>query len=161
LLEGAGVEAIADVRRFPSSRRHPQFAAEALAGALRGAGIDYEWLGEELGGRRRPRRDSPNDAWRVGAFRAYADHMETDEFARGLERLERIAGERRVAFMCAEADWRRCHRRLIADALAARSWSVVHIARDGRLSRHELPGFASVGGGRIAYASQPQLPRRS
>jgi uncharacterized protein (DUF488 family) len=157
LLEGAGVEMIADVRRFPGSRRHPQFAREALDATLGRAGIAYEWLGEELGGRRRARPDSPNDAWRVGAFRGYADHMQGAEFARGLARLEALAGERRTAFMCAEGDWRRCHRRLIADALSARGWRVVHVLPDGRRADHELPGFATVAAGRLSYVSQPAV----
>jgi uncharacterized protein (DUF488 family) len=157
LLGGTGVEAIADVRRFPGSRRHPQFAREALGASLGRAGIGYEWLGEELGGRRRTRPDSPNDAWRVAAFRGYADHMEGAEFARGLACLEALASERRTAVMCAEGDWRRCHRRLLADALTARGWHVVHLLPDGRCVDHELPGFATVAGDRLSYASQPAI----
>jgi uncharacterized protein (DUF488 family) len=157
LLGGAGVEGIADVRRFPGSRRNPQFGREALGAALGWAGIAYEWLGEELGGRRRARPDSSNDAWRVAAFRGYADYMEGAEFALGLARLEALASERRTAFICAEGDWRRCHRRLIADALSARGWHVVHLLADGRRVDHELPGFATVAGGRVSYASQPAI----
>jgi uncharacterized protein (DUF488 family) len=157
LLAGARVEAVADVRRFPGSRRHPQFAAAALAAALDATGVTYQWLGDELGGRRRSVPDSPNDAWRVAGFRAYADHMRSEEFERGLGRLELLGRERRAAFMCAEADWRRCHRRLIADALTARSWSVMHLSPDGHLAPHELPPFATVAGGRVSYASQPRL----
>ena len=157
LLEGAAVEAIADVRRFPASRRHPQFARDALEAELRRAGIAYAWLGEELGGRRRARRDSANYAWRVDSFRGYADHMQGAEFWRGLARLEGLASDSRTAFMCAEGDWRRCHRRLIADALTARSWRVVHLLPDGRRAEHELPGFATVADGELSYASQPPI----
>jgi uncharacterized protein (DUF488 family) len=157
LVRGAGVEAVADVRRFPGSRRNPHFAAEPLAAELSRAGIAYGWLGHELGGRRQARRDSANDAWRVAAFRGYADHMQSDEFTRGLVRLEALAAQRRTAFMCAEGDWRGCHRRLIADALAARSWRVVHVLPDGSLARHELPGFATVAAGRVRYSSQPPI----
>jgi uncharacterized protein (DUF488 family) len=157
LLSANGVDVVADVRRFPGSRRNPQFGAAALAASLHEAGIGYETLGEELGGRRRARSDSPHDAWRVEAFRAYADHTTTDEFRRGLARLEALAAERRTAIMCAEADWRRCHRRLIADALLARGWRVVHIAADGRRSEHELPEFATVAAGEVCYRAQPQL----
>jgi uncharacterized protein (DUF488 family) len=158
LLAANRVELLADVRRFPGSRRNPQFGAEALAGSLAEAGIAYEALGAEVGGRRRARRDSPNDAWRVEGFRAYADHTGTDEFRRGLERLEGLAHERRTAIMCAEADWRRCHRRLIADALIARGWRVLHIAADGRTSEHALPEFATVAGCEVRYGTQPRLP---
>jgi uncharacterized protein (DUF488 family) len=159
LLSANGVDLVADVRRFPGSRRNPQFGAEALAASLREAGIGYQSLGEELGGRRRARRDSSNDAWRVEAFRGYADHTMTEEFRRGLARLQALAAERRTAIMCAEGDWRRCHRRLIADALLARGWRVVHIAADGRRSEHELPEFATVLAGEVRYTSQPQLRR--
>ncbi len=127
LLRGAGVEAIADVRRFPSSRRNPQFNAKALARSLGDVGIAYELFGEELGGRRGE-----------DAFVAYAEYMDTDEFRHGLERLETLGRERRLAPMCAEGDWRNCHRRLIADALTARGWSVVHLLPDGGLEPHPL-----------------------
>jgi uncharacterized protein (DUF488 family) len=137
LLRGPAVELVCDVRRYPGSRRSPHFAAQSLASALDEAGIAYAGLGEELGGRRRPRRDSPHTAWRVASFRGYADHMETEEFAAGLARLEALAAERRAAVMCAEGDWRRCHRRLISDALTARDWRVIHIRPDGRLEEHQ------------------------
>jgi uncharacterized protein (DUF488 family) len=159
LLAANRVELVADVRRFPGSRRNPQFGAEALAASLAGAGIGYEQLGAELGGRRRARRGSPNDAWRVGGFRAYADYTATDDFRRGLARLEALASERRTAIMCAEADWRRCHRRLISDALLARGWRVLHIGTDGGRSEHALPDFATVANGQVSYASQPPLER--
>ena len=157
LLRGAAIEAVADVRRFPASRRHPQFSREALAAELARVGILYEWLGEELGGRRRARRSSPNRGWRVAAFRGYADHMESREFARGLARLEALASRSRTAFMCAEGDWRRCHRRLIADALSVRGWRVVHILPDGRRADHVLPDFATPAGGGLSYVSQPPI----
>jgi uncharacterized protein (DUF488 family) len=149
LLRAAGVEALADVRRHPGSRRLPQFNSAALESKLGEVGIEYAWLGEELGGRRQPRRDTQNDAWRVGGFRGYADHMASPEFRHGLERLEHLARRKWTAFMCAEGDWRRCHRRLIADALTAKGWQVEHLLRDGRRERHELPSFAVVEDGRL------------
>jgi uncharacterized protein (DUF488 family) len=88
----------------------------ALATALREVGIAYVHL-PELGGRREPRVDSPHQALRVAAFRGYADHMNTAEFARGYDPLTSLARESRTAFMCAETLWWRCHRRLIADRL--------------------------------------------
>jgi uncharacterized protein (DUF488 family) len=158
LLRAASVEALVDVRRHPGSRRLPQFNSDALERSLPAASIEYVWLGEELGGRRRARRDSENAGWQVAGFRAYADHMASAEFEAGLERLERLAREKRTAFMCAEGDWRRCHRRLIADALTARGWDVVHLLRDGRRERHELPPFARIEGERVGYPSaQPPL----
>lgn len=157
LLQRRRVEALADVRRHPASRRYPQFGAEPLAGSLGEAGIEYVFLGEELGGRRRSARRPPDGGWRNPAFAAYAEHMRSDEFAAGLARLERLALVRRTAYMCAEGDWRRCHRRLISDALAARGWRVLHLGADGRLEAHELSPQAVVEGERIAYARQAGL----
>jgi uncharacterized protein (DUF488 family) len=151
LLERHRVELVADVRRFPASRRHPQFGADALRRSLADAGIDYMSLGEELGGRRRARPDSDNAGWRSGQFRGYADHMASDEFAQGLVGLEAAAAARPVAIMCAEATWRRCHRQLIADALVAHGWRVLHIGRDGRLEPHELTSFAAIEEGSVSY----------
>jgi uncharacterized protein (DUF488 family) len=158
LLRAQRVEALADVRRHPSSRRLPHFNAGPLGEALGDAGIEYAGLGEELGGRRRPVPDSPNRGWRVAQFQGYADHMASPEFAAGLARLEKLARERRTAYMCAEGDWRRCHRRLISDALLGRGWRVSHLLRDGGLEAHELTPFAVVEGDRVSYPPvQPRL----
>jgi uncharacterized protein (DUF488 family) len=150
LLQAKGVAALADVRRFPGSRRLPHFNREALAAGLAAAGIAYEHL-PQLGGRRPPRRDSAHGGWEAAGFRGYADHMDSEEFALALRRLEELARGRRAAFMCAEAPWWRCHRRLIADALVVRGWEVRHIGPDGRLAEHELPDFAVVRGERVSY----------
>ena len=158
LLRGGGVEAVADVRRFPGSGRHPQFGRDALAGALRAAGIEYVHL-EALGGRRSVRPGSPNGGWEVRAFQGYADHMASAEFAAGLGALEAFAGERPTAVMCAEALWWQCHRRLVADALVAHGWAVEHIGPDGGRTAHELPDFArAAGDGTLTYpAAQLRL----
>jgi uncharacterized protein (DUF488 family) len=145
------VRVVADVRRFPRSRRHPHFNAEVLAEALPG----YEQF-PSLGGRRRPVPDSVNDGWEVEAFRGYADHMASAEFLSGLARLEELAASVPTAVMCAEAPWWRCHRRLVADALLVRGWEVCHIGPDGRLVAHEVPDFAVVDGVEIRYPA-PQL----
>ena len=139
---------------FPGSRRHPQFAREALGEALPGAGISYVHL-KDLGGRRKARADSFNRGWRVGGFRGYADYMQTDRFQAALEELMRLGRSAPTAVMCAEALWWRCHRRLIADALVARGWEVLHIAPDGSLGRHELTPFAEIRGGRVSYPPAP------
>lgn len=143
LLRPLGVAVVADVRRYPASRRNPQFNADALGASLAAAAIDYLPLGEELGGRRslnRPRsrpQVGPSDtAGTNAAFAAYAAYMTSDEFASGLQRLEEIARERRTAIMCAEGDWRRCHRSLISEALAAAGWAVLHIDPRGHLEAH-------------------------
>ena len=153
LLLGHGVGGLADVRRAPRSRRTPQFNADRLARELPAAGIAYAHLAE-LGGRRSVAPGSPNDGWRVAAFRGYADHMATPEFAAGLRRLEALGAERPTAIMCAEAVWWRCHRRLVADALLVGGWRVRHVAADGRLSDHELTPFARVEGERLVYPAE-------
>lgn len=151
LLAEHRVELLVDVRRFPGSRRHPQFARAALAASLATAGIDY--LHEaDLGGRRQPRPDSPHTAWRVAAFRGYADYMETPELAAALARLLNLAAARTVAILCAEAVPWRCHRRLIADALVARGIAVRHILAPGRSQLHELdPNARVLADGRLIY----------
>jgi uncharacterized protein (DUF488 family) len=141
LLRGHRIELACDVRRYPGSRRHPQFNAGSLTKTLDGAGIAYAGLGDELGGGRRAPPDSPSRGSRAASFRAYADHMQTPEFAAGLARLEELARERRTAIVCAEGDWRRCHRRLISDALAAQGWRVVHIRPDGGVEEHQPTVF--------------------
>lgn len=150
LLAENGIEALVDVRRFPGSRRHPQFSREALAASMAAAGIDYRHE-PRLGGRRRPRPDSPHTAWRNAGFRAYADHMESDEFRQALAELERAAA-RPTAVMCAEAVPWRCHRRLIADALTARGREVLHLLAPGRRELHQLhPDAIVLADGRLAY----------
>ncbi|MCD0445456.1 DUF488 domain-containing protein [Glycomyces sp. A-F 0318] len=139
-LESAGVEVVADVRKLPGSRRSPQFDADAMPSWLGAAGIGYAHL-PELGGRRPKRRDvdpDRNAGWRNASFRNYADYTLTPEFAAGLERLTGMAGERRVALMCGEPMPWRCHRLLIANTLAARGWTVVHLVNGAEPRRHEL-----------------------
>ena len=126
LLEVHGVEAIADVRRFPGSRRHPHFGREALQASLAAGGLAYLWI-PRLGGRRSARKDSRNTQWRNSAFRGYADYTETDEFAAGLAELLELARQKRTAIMCAEQVWWQCHRMLISDVLRARGVEVLHI----------------------------------
>ena len=150
LLRGAGVEGVADVRRYPGSRRSPWFEREALDEALRAERIAYDHL-EGLGGRRSVVPGSPNGGWEVAAFQGYADHMATPEFAAGLAELEALATRRPTTVMCAEAPWWRCHRRLVADALVVGGHPVRHIGPDGGLTDHALAEFAVVEGGTITY----------
>lgn len=151
LLSGAGVELVADVRRYPGSRRNPQFGQPALERFLARSEIGYEPLGEELGGRRRPLDDSRNAGWRNAQFRGYADHMRSAEFERGIERLEQLAARRRVVVMCAEAYQLHCHRQLIADAWVARGGRVVHVQSSGGGVEHRLTPFAVVADGEVSY----------
>jgi uncharacterized protein (DUF488 family) len=149
LLE-SDVALLVDVRRFPGSRHVPWTKAELLEKRLEGEGIRYLHL-ESLGGRRKPLDGSPNGGWRVRQFQGYADHMGSAEFGAGLERLEGEARYRQVAAMCAEAQWWRCHRRLIADRLLLNGWRVLHLDGRGGSSEHELTDFARVGGGSLTY----------
>ena len=157
LLASCGVRVLADVRTIPRSRRNPQFAADALAPALAAAGIRYAHL-PRLGGLRRARADSPNQGWRNASFRGYADHMLTAEFEEGLVELRALAREGPVAVMCAEAVPWRCHRSLLADALAARGVEVEHISGPGRTRPHRLTPFAVVEGRRVTYPQAEASP---
>jgi uncharacterized protein (DUF488 family) len=150
LLRGQRIELLADVRRYPGSRRMPWFNAAELARSLEEAGIAYEHF-ESLGGRRSPQPGSPNGGWREGQFQGYADHMEGDEFRAALARLQALAAERRVTIMCAEAQWTSCHRRLTSDALAARGHEVLHIDSRGHTRAHELTDFAVVDDDQVRY----------
>ena len=156
LLARDGVRHIADVRRFPGSRRHPHFSSDAMRRALPEAGIAYTHL-PELGGRRRPRPDSPNAQWRNESFRGYADYMETPEFRAALDALLDIARRDSTAVMCAEAVPWRCHRSLIADALIARAVEVLDIL-DARTAPHPLTRFARIVGDEVRYDA-PEAPR--
>ena len=154
LLSSHGIEAVADVRRYPGSRRWPHFAREPLEIELEKRGIAYQWF-PELGGRRTPAPDSPNTAWRSAAFRGYADYMATEEFAEGLIRLLNLASGLRTAIMCAEAVWWRCHRGLIADVLRWLGFEVLHIVGPASTSSHPYTPAARVVAGRLSYSALP------
>jgi uncharacterized protein (DUF488 family) len=159
ILSEAGVTRVADVRAFPMSRRHPQFNRDALSVTLPAAAIVYRHM-PALGGRRGARKgESRNGLWRVEAFRNYADYAETPAFRAALDELEALARERPTAFMCAEAVWWQCHRRLIADYLLARGWTVTHLMAPGQRQDGILtPGAVPQADGTIWYpAKQPGL----
>ncbi len=151
LLVHHGIRTVADIRAFPASRRLPHFNREVMAARLEASGIGYQWL-PALGGRRsRGRADSPHRAWAVAAFRNYADHMETAEFAKGIEALTALARERPTAFLCAEALYWRCHRRLVADKLKSLGWRVLHIRGKEPPPEHEFPAFVRIVDGQLIY----------
>jgi uncharacterized protein (DUF488 family) len=159
LLDHNGVRLLVDVRRYPGSRRNPQFAREPLAAALDAAGIRYRHA-PELGGRRDPAPGSPNTGLRNAGFRAYADHMASPPFQAELDRLVAELGRTTVAIMCAEAVPWRCHRNMISDALTARGVEVRHIIGDAEPSRHELHRLARVDEhGRLTYPPPPAAQR--
>ena len=144
LLSEASVSEVVDVRSVPGSRRNPHLAGRSLAASLPPRGISYTHE-QRLGGFRRPRPDSPNGGWHQEAFRGYADHMASRDFGGGLERLLTIARARTACVMCAETQWWRCHRRLIADALLVRGFRVPHLGLGPSPAEHELTPFAVVG----------------
>jgi len=139
-----------DVRTFPGSRRYPQFNQAALKAGLHDVGIDYHHL-PKLGGRRKPRADSNNTAWRNESFRAYADHMESEDFKSGITRLLVLAQSGRTAIMCAEALWWRCHRGLIADYLKATGSEVLHILSVTKEEPHPYTAAARIVDGKLSY----------
>jgi uncharacterized protein (DUF488 family) len=144
---------VADVRRFPASRRHPHFSREPLTQLLASHAIDYHWM-PALGGRRSARKDSVNTGWRVAAFRGYADYMETPDFGEALAELLDIAFARPTAIMCAEALWWQCHRRLISDVLVSLGHEVKHILALDKAEPHRLIAPAHLVGGRLSYAAE-------
>jgi uncharacterized protein (DUF488 family) len=152
VLAAQGLKAIADVRRFPGSKRHPHFAREALEKTLPAAGIEYLWL-PQLGGRRRPSKDSPNDGWRNEAFRGYADHIDSAEFDEGLQLLQALAARRRPALMCSELLWWRCHRSLVSDVLKARGWTVLHVVDASPPKEHPWTAPARLVDGKLDYSA--------
>jgi uncharacterized protein (DUF488 family) len=158
LLTGHQIQLLADVRRFPGSRRLPHFNQENLAQSLPRIGIEYIHF-PELGGRRKVRPGSPNTVWRNEAFRGYADFMMTPEFRAGIERLLRHAAEKRTAFMCSEALWWQCHRSMISDYLKAAGHEVIHILGANKTEPHPFTSAARIVDGKLSYCpeSEPQF----
>jgi uncharacterized protein (DUF488 family) len=149
LLEREGIQRIADVRRFPFSRRHPYFNGDALMHSLAAKGIAYRHM-EAMGGRRDAPKSLPATGWREPSFNAYAHHMTTPAFRAARDALLADSDRLRTAIMCAEAVPWRCHRNLISDSLVAAGWDVLHIL-DAGTKPHELTTFASVENGEVVY----------
>jgi uncharacterized protein (DUF488 family) len=158
LLKEAGIECLVDVRAYPASRRHPQFARESLDKSLADAGVRYVWEGKALGGRRKPEPDSPHLALRNPGFRAYADHMMSETFREGLARLIGLGSATPAAIMCAERLPWRCHRYLLADSLVARGVRVFHLVSPGQRKEHAFNQLARVNGERLVYDTGEQPP---
>lgn len=161
LLNQARVDILADVRTIPKSRHNPQFNADMLEGALQEAGIGYKRF-PGLGGlrsRSKGQGPSPNDFWHNENFRNYADYAATPSFKAALDALRALSQKQTCAIMCAEADWRHCHRQIIADYLLAAGDTVTHIASEDRLETAQITQAAVIGAdGAITYpAAQGQL----
>ena len=153
LLQAHGIELVADVRRFPGSRRHPQFTGPALAQTLAQAGIDYLWL-EKLGGRRREPPLPQHLGWRNPSFRSYAAYTWSEPFAEGLGELLVLGNAKRTAMMCSELLWWRCHRALVADVLRFLGVEVIHILGRDEVKVHPYTSPARVEGGELSYPPQ-------
>jgi len=152
LLARHDIELVADIRRFPGSRKFPWFNRDHLASTLPPAGVDYLWI-ESLGGRRpKTRREfSANLGLRNESFRNYADYMATDAFREGVQELLDESSRKRTAFLCSEGLFWRCHRRLVRDFPLERGIAVQHILPSGELRRHTLTPGAEVAGGEVTY----------
>jgi uncharacterized protein (DUF488 family) len=150
-LRAHSIGTLADIRSLPMSRRLPHFNRESLEQTLPGAGIQYVWL-KELGGRRRKiRDDSPHVALRNDSFRNYADYMLTAEFEHGIAELLRLAQRSPTAYMCAERVYFRCHRMLVSDWLVAHGHEVLHIDAEGPARPHKLMSEARLLDGNVIY----------
>jgi uncharacterized protein (DUF488 family) len=150
ILTSFDIQVVADVRQFPGSRKYPHFNKENLEISLRQNSIDYVHM-IELGGRRKPAKDSPNITWKNDAFRAYADYMETFEFKDAVSRLEQLAKSKRTAYMCSEAVWWSCHRSMISDYLKSKGWMVMHIMDSNKAKEHPYTAPARIENGELTY----------
>lgn len=156
LLRENKVKLMGDVRRFPGSKKYPHFNKEALLKSLEAAGIIYAHF-PELGGRRQPAKNSPNNAWRNNAFRGYADYMETPEFKTAVNKLLAAGDEKHTAIMCSEAVWWRCHRSMISDYLKSLGIEVFHIMAEGKIQIHPYTAPAKIIDGKLTYRAAEGL----
>jgi uncharacterized protein (DUF488 family) len=154
ILRAFNIELIADIRRFPGSRKFPQFNKESLEVSLPKNNIEYVHI-EDLGGRRTENPNSGNKGWRNISFRSYADYMETDTFKDGLKELTELALKRRTAFMCSEAVWWRCHRSMVSDYLKLQGWKVIHIMKIDKATEHSYTAPARIVDNELNYGIDP------
>jgi uncharacterized protein (DUF488 family) len=150
MLHSFSIELIADIRSYPGSRKFPQFNKEVLEISLPQNKMQYVHL-RNLGGRRKANPDSKNTGWRNIAFRGYADYMETGVFKDGINELVKDAVKRRIAYMCSEAVWWRCHRSMISDYLKLQGWKVMHIMGIGKAEEHSYTAPARIVDGELNY----------
>ena len=150
MLQSFQIELVVDIRRFPGSKRYPHFNKDALQASLSANKIEYAHM-EKLGGRRKPVDNSHNNAWRLAAFRGYADYMETDDFHEAVEELELLASKKAVAYMCSEAVWWSCHRSLVSDYLKFKGWLVVHIMGINKSGEHPYTKPARIEDNKLVY----------
>lgn len=155
LLDSFNIKTLVDVRHYPGSRKFPQYNKDSLKTSLPEIGVNYKHL-VDLGGRRKPDPNSKNDAWRLDAFKGYADYMETEQFQQSLVKLKKIATEERTAIMCSEAVWWSCHRSLISDILKVEGWKVMHIMAENKATEHPFTQPATVVDGKLDYSKETE-----
>lgn len=153
MLKSFDIKVLADVRRFPGSKKYPWFSKDNLEKVLPEHDIDYIHF-EELGGRRKVQSGSVNSRWRNESFRGYADYMQTEEFAAAIKKLENIAIKKTTAYMCSEAVWWRCHRSMISDDLKVKGWNVQHIMNIGKSEEHPYTSPARIRDGKVFYSDE-------
>jgi len=152
LLDLACIRCIVDIRLYPGSKRYPQFNRENLNTELEKKEVRYIHM-VDLGGRRVPKPDSSNIAWKNAAFRGYADYMETPTFITAVDELQAIAEVSTTAVMCAEGLWWKCHRALVSDYLKMNGWKVMHIMPDAKQVEHPYTKAANIIHGKIDYTN--------
>lgn len=155
ILRSFTIELLADIRTYPGSKRYPHFNKENLQQTLSGEKMIYQHF-PELGGRRKPSKDSGNSAWKNDSFRGYADYMETVDFKKGINKLEEVAVQYQTAYMCSEAVWWRCHRSLVSDHLKWKGWNVLHIMNENKSEEHPYTSPAKIIDGQLTYAIDQQ-----
>lgn len=153
MLRSFDIRAVVDVRSLPGSNKFPHFNQDVLEKSLNAEGITYVYL-EDLGGRRKAKKDSHNTIWRNKSFQGYADYMETAAFQTALNELEEIGKAKPTAYMCAEAVWWRCHRSMVSDALKVKGWNVMHIMDVAKATEHPYTSPASVKDGKLIYGPE-------
>lgn len=153
MLRSFDIKILADIRSMPGSRKFPQFDQENLKTAMEKAGIHYIYL-SNLGGRRKPKKDSKNTRWNNPSFRAYADYMETEDFKNAIDQLKHIALKQNTAIMCSEAVWWRCHRSMVSDCLKAQKWTVLHIMTAAKVQDHKYTSPARIVGNSVFYSDE-------
>jgi uncharacterized protein (DUF488 family) len=151
ILSAYEIKVLADIRTFPGSRRYPHFNKELLSASLASFSIRYIHF-PELGGRRKPKVDSMNTAWRNDSFKGYADYMESVDFKIGAEKLSMLATDHRVAYMCSESLWWKCHRALLSDYFKIQGWSVHHIYNESKAQEHPYTSAAKPVQGKLFYS---------
>ena len=157
ILNSFKINLLVDVRRYPGSKKFPHFNREQMEISLPDNGIGYLHL-ENLGGRRKVDKGSKNTAWRLASFQGYADYMETERFIQAADQLQKLAAEKKVAYLCSEAVWWSCHRSLISDYLKIRGWEVNHIMGPNKDMEHPYTKPAQVVDGKLSYQKQQSEP---